>query len=80
MEARYRHHNALMEAARRHSGLPPPGPVLRPPPGAGSRAAATPMDSRPSPAVDPESLPTDLDGTVTGAAPLPLDALNDFEG
>ncbi|CAM4402039.1 MULTISPECIES: metallophosphoesterase family protein [Myxococcus] len=80
VEARYRHHNALMEAARRHSGLPPPGPVLRPPPGAASRAAATPMDSRPSPEVDPASLPTDLDGTVTGAAPLPLDALNDFEG
>ncbi|WP_426753265.1 metallophosphoesterase family protein [Myxococcus sp. Y35] len=80
VEARYRHHNALMEAARRHSGLPPPGPVLRPPPGAASRAAASPMDSRPSPAVDPASLPTDLDGTVTGAAPLPLDALNDYEG
>jgi predicted phosphodiesterase len=33
VEARYRHHNALMEAARRHSGLPPPSPpVLRPPP------------------------------------------------
>lgn len=80
VEARYRHHNALMEAARRHSGLPPPGPVLRPPPGAASRAAATPMDSRPSPEVDPASLPTDLDGTVTGAAPLPLDALNEFEG
>nr|CAE11891.1 serine /threonine protein phosphatase Pph2 [Myxococcus xanthus DZF1] len=80
VEARYRHHNALMEAARRHSGLPPPGPVLRPPPGAASRAAATPMNSRPSPEVDPASLPTDLDGTVTGAAPLPLDALNDFEG
>jgi len=33
VEARYRHHAALMEAARRHSGLPPPSPpVLRPPP------------------------------------------------
>jgi predicted phosphodiesterase len=33
VEARYRHHTALMEAARRHSGLPPPSPpVLRPPP------------------------------------------------
>ncbi len=33
VEARYRHHNTLIEAARRHSGLPPI-PVLRPPPGA----------------------------------------------
>lgn len=33
IEARYRHHAALSEAARRHSGLPPM-PVLRPPPGA----------------------------------------------
>jgi hypothetical protein len=31
IEARYRHHAALLEAARRHSGLPPP--ILRPPPG-----------------------------------------------
>lgn len=37
VEARYRHHHALLEAARRHSGLPPPGPVLRPPPGAPPR-------------------------------------------
>jgi predicted phosphodiesterase len=27
LEARYRHHGALQEAARRHSGLPPSGPV-----------------------------------------------------
>ncbi len=33
IEARYRHHQALLEAARRHSGLPPV-PALRPPPGA----------------------------------------------
>ncbi len=43
VEARYRHHHALLEAARRHSGLPPPGPVLRPPPGAPPRPVhATP--------------------------------------
>ena len=40
VEARYRHHHALLEAARRHSGLPPPGPVLRPPPGAPPRPAS----------------------------------------
>ncbi|MHB8872790.1 MAG: metallophosphoesterase family protein [Myxococcaceae bacterium] len=33
VEGRYRHHAALIEAARRHSGLPPL-PLLRPPPGA----------------------------------------------
>ncbi|MGQ0504065.1 MAG: metallophosphoesterase family protein [Myxococcaceae bacterium] len=33
VEARYRHHSALMDAARRHSGLPP-APLLKPPPGA----------------------------------------------
>jgi predicted phosphodiesterase len=32
VEARYRHHGVLMEAARKHSGLPPV-PLLRPPPG-----------------------------------------------
>ncbi|HEX4622428.1 MAG TPA: metallophosphoesterase family protein [Myxococcaceae bacterium] len=32
VEARYRHHHAMLEAARRHSGLPPL-PLLRPPPG-----------------------------------------------
>ncbi|MGA9520210.1 MAG: metallophosphoesterase family protein [Myxococcaceae bacterium] len=31
LEGRYRHHHALLEAARRHSGLPPP-PSLKPPP------------------------------------------------
>ncbi|HZI15019.1 MAG TPA: metallophosphoesterase family protein [Myxococcus sp.] len=80
VEARYRHHNALMEAARRHSGLPPPGPVLRPPPGTAARNAATPLDGRPPREVDPSAMPTDMDGTVTGAAPLPLDALNDMDG
>ncbi|NOK11663.1 metallophosphoesterase family protein [Corallococcus exercitus] len=83
VEARYRHHNALMEAARRHSGLPPPGPVLRPPPGAssGSRPAlAAPFENAPPPEVDPSTLPLDMDGTVTGASPLPPDALNDLDG
>ncbi|WP_375772581.1 metallophosphatase family protein [Archangium gephyra] len=44
VEARYRHHKALMEAARRHSGLPPPGPVLRPPPGANIPHTPTPLE------------------------------------
>jgi predicted phosphodiesterase len=32
IEARYRHHHQLQEAARRHSGLPPMAPSIRPPP------------------------------------------------
>ncbi|NMO13325.1 metallophosphoesterase [Pyxidicoccus fallax] len=83
VEARYRHHNALLEAARRHSGLPPPvGPVLRPPPGATSRnSLAAPLDgARPPPEVDPGSLPTDMDGTVTDATPLPMDSVTDLDG
>ncbi len=31
LEARYRHHQLLADAARRHSGLPPPGPRLSAP-------------------------------------------------
>jgi predicted phosphodiesterase len=36
LEARYRHHHQLSESARKHSGLPPFQPFLRPPPGAGA--------------------------------------------
>ncbi len=52
LEGRYRHHTALAEAARRHSGLPPPGPVrlLTPsPPAPGAQphqeTAAEPVES-----------------------------------
>jgi len=80
VEARYRHHTALLEAARRHSGLPPPGPVLRPPPGAVARNVAAPMDRRAPPEVDPSALSGDMDGTSTDATPLPLDELNELDG
>ena len=80
VEARYRHHTALLEAARRHSGLPPPGPVLRPPPGAVARDVAAPMDRRALPEVDPSALSGDMDGTSTDATPLPLDELNELDG
>lgn len=80
VEARYRHHTALLEAARRHSGLPPPGPVLRPPPGAVARSVAAPLDGRAPPEVDPNVLTGDMDGTVTGASPLSLDDLTEMEG
>lgn len=42
VEARYRHHHTLLEAARRHSGLPPVAPVLRPPPAHLGSPAARP--------------------------------------
>jgi predicted phosphodiesterase len=80
VEARYRHHTALLEAARRHSGLPPPGPVLRPPPGAVVRDVAAPMDRRALPEVDPSALSGDMDGTSTDATPLPLDELTELDG
>ena len=66
LEGRYRHHSQLLEAARRHSGLPlPPG------------SKASPQRQRPSPAVtaapqppangDPESeLEGDSDGDGSG--------------
>lgn len=46
VEARYRHHAQLKEAARRHSGLPPL-PLLRPPPGARNIDPASQEDSIP---------------------------------
>src|SRR5215218_898950 len=58
VEARYRHHAALMEAARRHSGLPPMAPPHRPPhPGHGPalRTPLAPCDL-PVGAVDPATL------------------------
>jgi len=67
VEARYRHHKALMEAARRHSGLPPPGPVLRPPPGSNLPHRPTPIEM---PAVDPSALRS---ADAEEGAPLPID-------
>lgn len=54
VEARYRHHNALLEAARRHSGLPlPSAPVLRPPTAGvlriGGRPPGPPLPGQPLP-------------------------------
>ena len=68
VEARYRHHAALMEAARRHSGLPPLTLPHRPgPPGPGPhRAPLAPCDL-PQGEVDPASLPHD---TELGAVEL----------
>jgi predicted phosphodiesterase len=72
VEARYRHHTALMEAARRHSGLPPPGPVLRPPPGAPPRTSPVPLEHLPPVEVDPALAGEDsvVDGTPLSASDL----------
>jgi predicted phosphodiesterase len=50
VEARYRHHHALLEAARRHSGLPP---LQRPPAPPHPRLPAAPARPPPPP-VDPD--------------------------
>ncbi|HEX8539407.1 MAG TPA: metallophosphoesterase family protein [Cystobacter sp.] len=81
VEARYRHHKALMEAARRHSGLPPPGPVLRPPPGANLPPRPLPLDM---PVVEP-ALPHHLEGEEgpnmpIDEEPLPLSTAQDLDG
>ncbi|XXF80494.1 metallophosphoesterase family protein [Myxococcaceae bacterium GXIMD 01537] len=69
VEARYRHHHALMEAARRHSGLPPPGPVVRTPPGATPRNVTAPCDVPPG-ELDPASLAHVSEDSVSDATPL----------
>ncbi len=66
LEARYRHHAHLAEAARRHSGLPP---YLRPPPGAtpGMQAlglSKTPLLPPPSVLMPPPGESTQLDEAV----------------
>ena len=53
IEARYRNHLALMEAARRHSGLPP-FPLLKPPPGARNIDPAVEARSGEHPLAPPE--------------------------
>lgn len=59
VEARYRHHTALLEAARRHSGLPlPSAPVLRPPTAGVLRIGPRP----PGPPVPGQPLPPPLIG------------------
>jgi hypothetical protein len=81
VEARYRHHKALMEAARRHSGLPPPSPVPRPPPGA-SNLAHPPACELPE--VAPPLLKHavgDEDRPATAEeGPAPLSTVHDLDG
>jgi predicted phosphodiesterase len=82
VEARYRHHHALMEAARRHSGLPPPGPVVRQPPGAPVRNVAAPCDLPPG-EVDPAHLVHVAEDALAEPTPLgatPLGVTQDLDG
>jgi 3',5'-cyclic AMP phosphodiesterase CpdA len=65
VEARYRHHHQLLEAARRHSGLPPPGSHVH------AHPRQEPQDVHPpeTPAAETEeSFP---DGRPLAAAALP---------
>jgi predicted phosphodiesterase len=82
VEARYRHHHALMEAARRHSGLPPPGPVLRPPPG--SALNKTPVNELPLVLAPPPLLKQAVGDENHPAPPedgsAPLSAVTDLDG
>jgi len=82
VEARYRHHHALMEAARRHSGLPPPGPVLRPPPG--SALNKTPVNEMPLVLAPPPLLKQAVGDESHPAPPedgsAPLSAVTDLDG
>ncbi|MBI3186192.1 MAG: metallophosphoesterase family protein [Myxococcales bacterium] len=71
IEARYRHHAVLLEAARRHSGLPHV-PFLKPPPGmrnidpsAEAKALAKTM-----PAPSPAELATDVEDSIPDGHPL----------
>ncbi len=67
LEARYKHHTALSEAARRHSGLPPMHPpVLRPPPGSSSPRPTVPGVLPPPPAPRPTA-PEPPPGQLTQA-------------
>jgi hypothetical protein len=78
LEAKYRHHGALLEAARRHSGLPPVGgrPGIEPlrhldgvaPPAPGP-VALTPPEGIPAQAeCGPEAMPVMAAGTPLGTA------------
>lgn len=70
VEARYRHHAHLAEAARRHSGLPP---YLKPPPGAPpsmrQAISKTPMLPPPAALVPPPGQSTQVDEAVDELLP-----------
>jgi len=64
LEARYRHHDALQEAARRHSGLPPAGPLRL------LRSDPARADARPPPSGVPEPLAEPPGSSDSGEHPV----------
>jgi len=73
VEARYRHHLPLMEAARKHSGLPP-APLLHPPPGASNiQPSSIPAESVLSKLPTALELATDQDEPAATLPPPRLD-------
>jgi predicted phosphodiesterase len=77
LEARYRHHGALLEAARRHSGLPP-APFRVPPDAAHAR---TPDDSAGEVPTGPIVTPPEgIPAQVEPSAPMPAMEANNGAG
>jgi predicted phosphodiesterase len=76
IEARYRHHHALSEAARRHSGVPLVPPLKPPPgtrdidPGTEARSGDHAMPAH-APALGDDELDDSLSGVPAIAAPSP---------
>lgn len=75
LEGRYRHHAQLLEAARRHSGLPP-APFLRPPPGMRPGHKPQHPDLAPVQVNEAAASHDDVDDSLPSATPL---AANDVE-
>jgi len=69
LEARYRHHAALIEAARRHSGLPPVGgrPTIEPlrPVDGVAHPATAPVGLTP-----PEGIPAQVEHPTEAVVPV----------
>jgi predicted phosphodiesterase len=69
LEARYRHHTALIEAARRHSGLPPVGGrhLVEPLRSVGGPAHPVQTPVAPTP---PEGIPAQVESPVQAVVPV----------
>ncbi len=74
LEGRYRHHHSLLEAARRHSGLPPP-PSLKPPPHTRGQPPRPHHPEAPRDALPPqevvEQANSEPEDSLTDGKPLP---------
>jgi hypothetical protein len=56
LEGRYRHHHALLQAARRHSGLPPPSHPKHPQPVPAPTCETMESEPAPEPQIPPAAL------------------------